>query len=581
MPNRLALRASLLALAIVVGCTGNKPASTSQPAQKRTVDPSKLRSLGTFEVTIDTNATASGGTARALTFVPVPDVADGVTGSNPPATLEVWSDPFSSLAHGSGCGLEPAIVGTVHVQSAFTETLRNLHAGVTSITDGLAHQGCDPTAPPGSPVNVNPVSSLGAFDYQTDLPGTLSSTGSSLGAEVQLPWWFLHYDSSPQTVRAQFWAEPFPPAPVAQTTTHLEAGAPLEWFTDADPTAAGLSGLIDTATDSGFTALVETGAPVSVSNLTDHRRIFSAGSKPPGFASTSNPGLVALGVRFQSDSPGVINGIYYYRGPDELAFPGGAPVYLYDHTGAVIGTGTDNDGQEGWAFVNLSNGGLPVQIDANLEYTAARVVYGNGTNAGGGFPAESDAFATAGVDRWPLHVPVQGGVFSYDIDGVTHLPTQPTFSVRANYFMDVDFAPLASFAHLPAGLTPGSTYSWRVRNRFTGSDGATPVDGTLVTTQATAFVYEPAPSNLTWSAPNLTFTTGPHVTSALVEICTDSDPPTDLWCVRPAASGTATVSSGAGSYAPGLGTGTYWWRVTQQYSNGSGTPSAWTQFTVP
>lgn len=588
MPNRLGFRASLAAFALVVGCTSSTPSSTAPSSTERKPRSTAIP-VGTFELTV--SAVASGDAAakvRALAFTPVPDARDGNVGSNPAATLEVWSDPFLAEASGSGCGGEAAIHALVRVQSAFTEELRNLHAEVTTVP--FDHRGCDPAAPAGSPVNIG-VNSLGAFDYGGDLHGSLSATGASLGSELDHEWWFLHPDATPFLMRARFWAEPYPPAPVAQATAHLEAGSNLEWFTDASADAIGLSGLIDVARDAGFTDLAVSGGSVPATSPTPDvdavdRRILLAGDAPSAFAGTGgtdNLAPVSLGAQFTSDSPGVIRGIYYYRGPDETTDPSGiTTVWLYrsDASPTLVGQGEDLSVEPGWHFVTISNGGLPIEIAASTQYVAARYVYGDGTLQGGGFPTEEGGFSAA-LDRWPLHIPEFGGVFNYDL-AANGLPAAPSYTAGANYFVDVDFEPMAAFTSDPS-LTSGQTYYWRVRNRFTGSDGLTTVNGSLVTSGG-SFLVEPAPSALGFATAtgDLQFTVGPNVTSVVIEYCTDADAPTALLCVIPHPPDTVTVTPGAANtHASGLGTGSYFWRITQQYASGRGTPSSWMPFTVP
>ena len=144
----------------------------------------------------------------------------------------------------------------------------------------------------------------------------------------------------------------------------------------------------------------------------------------------SGPGLpVELGVKFQSDTNGLITGVRFYKSSNNTGTHVGN---LWSSTGTLLATATFSDeSTSGWQQVNFSN---PVPIAANTIYVASYH-----TNVSH-FSFDPNAFANAGVDNPPLHALANGvsggdGVYAYSSSSV--FPTN-TFQA-GNYWVDVVF----------------------------------------------------------------------------------------------------------------------------------------------
>ena len=111
---------------------------------------------------------------------------------------------------------------------------------------------------------------------------------------------------------------------------------------------------------------------------------------------------VELGVRFRADAAGYINGIRFYKGPNNVGVHTGS---LWDNSGNLIATATfTNESASGWQEVRFAT---PVQIQPNVTYVASYHAPSGGYSVDAGYfvPANGPLFArpplralAAGVD---------------------------------------------------------------------------------------------------------------------------------------------------------------------------------------
>jgi subtilisin family serine protease len=169
----------------------------------------------------------------------------------------------------------------------------------------------------------------------------------------------------------------------------------------------------------------------------------------PTLASDPDAAAVEVGVKFRSDSSGLITGLRFYKGVGNTGTHVG---HLWTSTGVLLATATfTGESTTGWQQVNFA---IPVAINPNVTYVASYH-----TNVGH-YAADLNYFAGAGVDNAPLHALKDGvdggnGVFAYGV--ASAFPNQ-TF-LATNYWVDVVFTPTnvtvpAVISQLPA---PGAT----------------------------------------------------------------------------------------------------------------------------
>jgi hypothetical protein len=161
----------------------------------------------------------------------------------------------------------------------------------------------------------------------------------------------------------------------------------------------------------------------------------------PANLDSADTSAVNLGVKFQSDTAGYINGIRFYKGN---ANNGGTHIgSLWSSTGSLIAQVTfTNESGTGWQDAQFNGS---VAIAANTTYIAS--YYAPQSH----YPYTSGGLTTQ-VDSAPLHALASGasggnGVFAYAA-GV-QLPTS-TFN-DTNYWVDVDY----STTYTPPTPRPG------------------------------------------------------------------------------------------------------------------------------
>jgi hypothetical protein len=167
---------------------------------------------------------------------------------------------------------------------------------------------------------------------------------------------------------------------------------------------------------------------VTVSNATSDGcpcSLWTAASTPETIV--PDPNAVELGVKIQSDVPGYITGLRFYKA---AANTGQHTGHLWSSSGALLGTVTfDNESASGWQQAMFA---APIPIAASTLYVAS---YHTGT---GNYAGTPQGFAAA-VDTAPLHAPADGaaggnGVYRY---GASAFPDETWDGT--NYWVDVLF----------------------------------------------------------------------------------------------------------------------------------------------
>lgn len=140
---------------------------------------------------------------------------------------------------------------------------------------------------------------------------------------------------------------------------------------------------------------------------------------------------VELGVKFRSDVAGTVVGIRFYKSSANI---GTHVANLWSNAGQRLATATfSGETASGWQQVNFST---PVAITANTIYVAS---YHANT---GHYSKDVSYFASAGVDRPPLHALANGvsggnGVYRYGSNSAFPNKT----GNASNYWVDVVFRP--------------------------------------------------------------------------------------------------------------------------------------------
>ena len=153
----------------------------------------------------------------------------------------------------------------------------------------------------------------------------------------------------------------------------------------------------------------------------------------PGLVDQGLDSAVELGVKFQSDTAGTINGIRFYKA---VANTGIHVGNLWTRTGTLLATVIfSNETTSGWQQALFAT---PVAIASNTVYVAS--YHANN----GHYSADLNYFLT-GVNNPPLHALTDGvsggnGVYAYDASSV--FPNQ-TYNA-ANYWVDVVLHPMQS-----------------------------------------------------------------------------------------------------------------------------------------
>jgi predicted phage tail protein len=213
---------------------------------------------------------------------------------------------------------------------------------------------------------------------------------------------------------------------------------------------------------------VGTGAESAASTaVTPYDSIFDQAA--PGTVDAEDGGAVTVGVKFQSEVPGVVTGIRFYKA---AANTGTHVGYLWTTNGEMLAQVTfTGESASGWQQAAFST---PVAIQANTTYIATYLA------PNGHYSVNGPNLATP-VTNGPLHT-VTGENGLYDYGSGTVFPTSSFAST--NYWVDVLFAPeppkTAPGAPTGASATAGigsATVTWTAP----ASNGGSAITGYKVT----------------------------------------------------------------------------------------------------
>ncbi len=172
------------------------------------------------------------------------------------------------------------------------------------------------------------------------------------------------------------------------------------------------------------------------------------GSATPGTPSVADSTPVEVGVRFTSDTAGYISGIRFYKGTGNSGTHTGD---LWTNTGTLLARVTfTGETSSGWQQASFAT---PVQISANTTYVASYFA------PAGNYAADAGYFATAGVDKAPLHLLKDGVAGGNGAYGYGSAPTFPTSSYNStNYWVEPILVTSTSDTTVPtvASMTPVS-----------------------------------------------------------------------------------------------------------------------------
>ena len=156
-------------------------------------------------------------------------------------------------------------------------------------------------------------------------------------------------------------------------------------------------------------------------------------STTPDVVTVDESELIELGVRFSSDADGVVTGVRFYKGPQNIGTHTGS---LWTTAGTLLATATfTGESTSGWQTVTFSS---PVSVTKGTTYVASY------RTSAGYYSATWNAFAGTGRDNSPLHVAASGGAYKYG-GGF------PASTYTANYWVDPIFTVPAS---MPPPLPP-------------------------------------------------------------------------------------------------------------------------------
>ena len=265
-----------------------------------------------------------------------------------------------------------------------------------------------------------------------------------------------------------------------------------------------------TPTKTGF-SFTPSNSSVTISNANATAMNFSASAgisiwsntTVPGIPSNADSAALELGLKFRSDTAGVVTAARFYKGSLNTGIHVGN---LWSSTGTKLGTVTfSGETATGWQQMNFAT---PIAIAANTTYIISYYA------PNGGYAITTNAFTPAGVDNAPLHALANGvdggnGVFLYGTGGGFPINT----FASSNYWVDLVFTAQATYS-LSGTITGGASSTVTLSgasNATVTADGSGnyTFNGLLngnytVTPSKSGLVFSPASASTTISGANVT-----------------------------------------------------------------------------
>ncbi|MER5622144.1 DUF4082 domain-containing protein [Streptosporangium sp. NPDC002544] len=215
----------------------------------------------------------------------------------------------------------------------------------------------------------------------------------------------------------------------------------------------------------------------------------------PAVQSQPDSQNVVVGVKFRSAVDGIITGIRFYKGPQNIGTHIGS---LWTSNGALLASATfTNETASGWQQVNFAT---PIPITANTTYVASYRT--------SGYYSVTRPYFTSQYTNGPLTALADGeeggnGVFSYSTAN-----TFPTNTYQAtNYWVDVVFKPSTSLWDSTA--TPAVQSQSDSQDAAVGVKFRSAVDGVI-----TGIRFYKGPQNIGTHIGSLWTSNGALLTSA-------------------------------------------------------------------
>jgi hypothetical protein len=339
-------------------------------------------------------------------------------------SLSLYRAPSGALVFGAGTvqwswGLDPTNAwdgGSTdpsgnppdpNMEQATVNLLADMGAQPATLQTGLtpATESTDTTPPTATITSPTPGQQLKSGQSLT-ISGTASDTGGGVVAAVEV-----------STDGGKTWH------PASGTTSWVYV-----WNVDADTSATIEARAIDDSANIGRPTAGTTVAVACPCSM--------LGTRGPTVADAGDNGSIELGVKFQSEVPGTINGVRFFKSTANTGTHVGS---LWTAEGKLLAEATfKNETASGWQEVEFST---PVQIQPNTTYLAAYFAP-NGHYADTAWqlnepPATGSTMLQHGALRILPDVGNGNGVYEYS--STSTFPTHPYHA--DNYWIDVLFTP--------------------------------------------------------------------------------------------------------------------------------------------
>jgi Domain of unknown function (DUF4082)/Bacterial Ig domain len=220
----------------------------------------------------------------------------------------------------------------------------------------------------------------------------------------------------------------------------------------------------------------------------------------------SNDGTpLEVGVKFRADSVGTVTGIRFYKASTNVGTHIG---HIWNSSGVMLASATfTNETASGWQQVTFAT---PIQVAANTTYVASYFA------PSGHYSADTNYFATGGVDSPPLHALANGVDGSNGLYVYTSSSSFPSNSyLSSNYWVDVLYT-AAQTGSISGTITGAAGAGATVT--LSGASGATTIaDGSgnyafnsvlggnySVTPSKSGVIFVPGNQNVSASGANIT-----------------------------------------------------------------------------